>query len=1034
MLLLMSFFLLASSFTFAQTSVSGTVKDAEGSLPGVNVTIKGGSNGTTTDFDGNYKLSGLKATDVLVFSFIGYALQEVNVNGKEKVNVVLVSASNQLEDVVVVAYGKTTKKDLTGAVGVISSEKLTSMPVTSVDQALQGKVAGLQVTQDSGAPGSGMSVNIRGVGSFGSTSPLYIVDGYPVEDISYLNPNDIQSISILKDASASALYGVRASNGVVIVQTKSAKKGVMVVELSSWLSTGDLHKKIDMLNVNQFAKFANDLGTAQGVATLPEWANSGAGLTNVDWQDYAYQTAVRYGHNVSIRGGSDKIRVALTAGLTDEDGIVIGASSKKWNLGLKGEYDITDKFKAKADIKYNKQSTYTPLGGGYDNLAKVFTNVPYLSNTTGTNLPYDNGLYGAFRDVSQFATSTNILGLALDQDNDNAKYTTQANLGVEYDIIPGLNAKANYGFTTISDNRAQFLPSYFRSSANADNRANATYAITHNVYNDWMAEGLLEYTKSFGKSKFNLLGGVSAQRGTNEVLSTRGSDFLSNDIRDLSAAGKIDYTNGYTRTSTLASQFARFNYSYDNKYYITATARRDGVGDRFLEDPYSPFYSAGAGWNIDEEAFMKGSVFNVLKLRGSYGETGNYKGIGPFLYQTTYANGINGDDAGYTFGGQLSPGLAPTGLANSSLKWETQLQTDLGIDGELFDGKVYFTVDYFNKESKDFLLYQTKPAQTGFTSGPVNAGNIENKGFEFLLGYRKTNGDFTWDVSANLTTIENEITSLGGEEFVKFTSQFAPSFVDDWQDITRSYVGGNVGSFYGYKAAGIFQNQAEIDALNAGADGGVYQNSATVPGDRKFVDVNGDGKITAEDKTVIGSPIPKFYGGFSFNAKYKKFSLGVDFNGSYGNEILNYTRVEQETAGGYGISNGYTNISVDYYNNYWRGAGTSNEYARATLIDANKNNRASDHFIEDGSYLRLRNLKIGYSLPESIISQLGMSNLNIYVSGQNLLTFTKYTGWDPEIGQVSDQNGTTGGVQTRGIDFGSYPVSRSFTLGLNLQF
>ncbi|WP_367751971.1 SusC/RagA family TonB-linked outer membrane protein [Flavobacterium sp. WC2430] len=1030
---LMLFLLLTSSFMFAQTSISGVVRDASGPVPGVNVAVKGVNNGTTTDFDGNFKLNGVKPNDVLIFSYIGYVSQEVGVNGKSKINVTLQTDSKQLEEVVVVAYGKTTKKDLTGAVGIINSESLNSTPVTSVDQALQGKVAGLQITQDSGAPGSGMSVNIRGVGSFGSTAPLYIVDGYPTEDISYLNPNDIQSISILKDASASALYGVRASNGVVIVQTKSGKKGATVVEVNSWISTSDLHKKVDLLNVNQFATLANSLGTAQGVSTLPEWANGGTGLTNVDWQDYAFRAAVRQGHNVSIRGGGEKTKIALTAGLTDEEGIVIGSSSKKWNLGLKGDFDITDKLRAKANIKYNKQSTYTPLGGGYDNLAKVFTNVPYLSNATGTNLPYSNGLYGSFTDVSQFATSTNILAQGLSQDNDNAKYTTQANFGLEYDIIPGLTAKANYGFTTISDNYAQFLPSYFRSSANADNRANATYTVTHNLYNDWVAEGLLDYTKSFGKSKINLLGGVSAQRGTSEILSTRGSSFLSNDIRDLSAAGKIDYTNAYTRTSTLASQFARFNYSYDSKYYVTLTARRDGVGDRFLEKPYSPFYSAGAGWNIDEEAFMDDSIFNVLKLRGSYGETGNYKGIGSFLYKTIYANGVNGDDAGYTFGGQLSPGLAPTGLANSKLKWETQVQTDLGIDGELFDGKIFFTVDYFNKESRDFLLYQTIPAQTGFTTGPVNAGNIVNRGLEFLVGYRKNKGDFTWDISANLTTIHNEITSLGGEDFVKFSSTFAPSFVDNWQDITRSYVGGNVGAFYGYKTDGIFQTQAEIDALNSSA-GGVYQNSATVPGDRKFKDVNGDGKITADDKTVIGSPIPKFYGGLNFNAKYKNFTVGIDVNGSFGNKILNYTRVEQESFGGFGINNGYTNISVDYFNNYWRGDGTTNEYARATLIDSNQNNRASDHFIEDGSYVRLRNLKFGYSLPDSIIKNLGMTNLNVYVSGQNLITLTKYTGWDPEIGQVSDQNGTSGGVQTRGIDFGTFPVAKSFTLGLNLQF
>ena len=343
-------------------NVSGTISDVSGNLPGVNVLVKGTTNGTSSDLDGKFKLNNVKDNDILIFSYLGYISQEVSVNGKTKINCTLQTDSKQLEEVVVVAYGKTTKKDLTGAVGIINSESLNSTPVTSVDQALQGKVAGLQVTQDSGAPGSGMSVNIRGVGSFGSTAPLYIVDGYPIEDISYLNPNDIQSISILKDASASALYGVRASNGVVIVQTKSGKKGATVVEVNSWVSSSQLHKKVDMLNVNQFAKLATDLGTAQGVATLPEWANSGANLTNVDWQDFAFRTAIRQGHNVSIRGGGEKTKIALTAGLTDEEGIVVGSSSKKWNLGLKGDFDITDKLRAKANIKYNKQSTLCTSG------------------------------------------------------------------------------------------------------------------------------------------------------------------------------------------------------------------------------------------------------------------------------------------------------------------------------------------------------------------------------------------------------------------------------------------------------------------------------------------------------------------------------------------------------------------------------------------------------------------------------------------------------------------------------------------------
>jgi TonB-linked SusC/RagA family outer membrane protein len=441
---------------------------------------------------------------------------------------------------------------------------------------------------------------------------------------------------------------------------------------------------------------------------------------------------------------------------------------------------------------------------------------------------------------------------------------------------------------------------------------------------------------------------------------------------------------------------------------------------------------------------MKGSIFDELKLRASWGQTGNAFGVAPFQYLANYSNGSSStDDSGYIFGisQNKSQGITPDNLANSNLTWEKQIQTDIGIDGSLFNNSVFFTIDWFDKVSSDFLFNQVIPAQNGFTTKSVNAGQVSNKGLEIMLGYRETKGDFTWDTSVNVTSINNNIDKLAGDsKYTLLEENFLPTWgAATWKDITRSYVGGNVGTFYGYKSDGIFQTQAEIDALDAKAPGGYYQQTnKTSPGDRKFKDLNGDGVITDADRTVIGSPIPKIYGSFNFNAKYKSFDLGVEFYGSYGNEILNYSRVEQEQAGGFQLGNTYTNVSKDYYENRWTPTNPSNEYARALVNDVDtKNNRVSDHFVEDGSFVRLRNIKFGYNLPASLIQKIGINNFNIYVSAQNLLTFTKYTGLDPEVGQVASEIQTgksLNTVQATGIDIGAYPISKSLTLGFNIQF
>ncbi|GAA3605584.1 TonB-dependent receptor [Flavivirga amylovorans] len=1040
-----------------QKSISGTITDANGAaLPGANIIVKGTSNGAQTDFDGKYTISNVGDNDVLIVSYVGFISQEIAVNGRTTINISLEEDTQSLSEIVVVAYGTATKKDLTGAVSVVSTEDLNSFPATTVDQALQGKTSGVQITADSGAPGSSVSVNIRGVGSFGSTTPLYVVDGFPTQNISFLNPNNIESLTVLKDASATALYGVRASNGVVIIETKKGRSGKVQVEINSFLGFRSEPEFVDVLDVNTFAPFAlelsNDSNPEVSGTGVPYsgWSNP-SGLRNVNWQDAAFNSAVSKSTTVSVRGGGEKARLAFTAGIFDQEGTVVGSEYKRYDLGFNAQFDISDKLRLKANTKYIASQSFQPLSAGRGNLLQIYSNIPHLApigevNLNGdpnlTDVPVDgNGNFGAYPDEGSesLRDSRNVIAQGLERDQDNINNSVLANMNLEYDIVDGLSSKLNFGARTDNFSGWTFNPQYYRSINNLDVRNNATFNYNSNTSNQWLAEFILEYNKTFAdKHKISVLAGTSAQRTYNKFQSTTGSGFLNNEIRDISQASNITNASGASTRQTLASTFARLNYSFDSKYYITGTIRRDGVGDQFTKDNFwGVFPSVALGWNIDEEAFMDDSTFDILKFRASWGETGNFAGIQPFSFLAIYNNGpSNNTDASYSFGGVDAQGLIATGLPNPELTWETQIQTNIGFEGELLDNRLYFTLDWFKKESSDFLFNETIPVQSGFSTRAVNAGNVVNEGFEFLMGYKKNGGDFTYDISANITSINNEITELTGPGFVVFTSEFLQVFNEGafWYDVTRSEVGGEVGSFYGFVADGIFQTQAEVDALNANAPSGAYQDSKTTAGDRRFADLNGDGEITGEDRTTIGSPVPDFYGSLNLNFAYKNFDLGLEFYGVSGNEVLNIVRRGLESPTSYGTSNSFSNVGTDYYNNRWTPTNPSNIYARALLDDNDiQNNRASSHFVEDGSFLRLRNLNFGYSLPDSIIDKLGLSALRIYLSAQNVITWTKYNGSDPEVGQNTDVNGVTS-VQTRGIDAGAYPISSSVTLGLNLKF
>ena len=649
-----------------QESISGTITDNDGQpIPGASVIEKGTTNGVAADFDGNYSISVSDSNAILVFSSVGFASKEVAVGANSVLNVQLVEDTESLEEVIVVAYGTATKKDLTGAVALISSDELNVFPATTVDQALQGKTAGVQITSDSGAPGASVSVNIRGVGSFGSTVPLYVVDGFPTTDISFINPNTIQSISVLKDASATALYGVRASNGVVIIQTKQGTSGRVQVELNSFAGFRTQPKRIDVLNVNQFAGLALELNAtgdsdiAGNAIPYAGWSDPNS-LRNIDWQNEIFDSAVTKSTTLNVRGGGEKSRFSFTAGIYDEEGTLLGSKYKRYDTGFNAGFDITDKIRLNTNVKYITSQSFQPLGTGRGALLNLFGTVPHLApvgeaNLMGganpTNLPIDSeGNFGAFPDVSgeAFRDGRNWVARALENDQDNVTNTLLANIDAEWDIYGGLSTQLKVGARVDNFAGEFFQPEYYRSSGNLDVRPNAQYSTSQVTTNEWLAEYILKYKKTFNdKHTIDLLGGVSAQRRFRKSGGATGIGFLSNDVRSIAAADNLQDVFGFSERRTLASTFARFNYNFDSKYYLTATVRRDGVGDVFSrENLWGVFPSFAVGWNIDEENFMEDSAFNTLKLRGSWGETGNFAGIPSFGFLSFFTGQTGGGGGG----------------------------------------------------------------------------------------------------------------------------------------------------------------------------------------------------------------------------------------------------------------------------------------------------------------------------------------------------------------------------------------------------
>ena len=1039
-----------------QRTITGKVTDTDAKpLYNATVSVKGTNVATATNSEGAYSINLPSDSKTLVVSYIGYVTLEINVQADNVVNVTMLLSNSNLHEVVVIGYGTQKRKDVTGSISSVTASQIEKVPVATLDQALQGRASGVQIINNDAAPGGNVSVLIRGIGSIapGGNNPLYVVDGYPTGGgMNNINPNDIATIDVLKDASATAIYGIRAANGVVIITTKKGLRNKTQVSFDMFISSQSQPKQYDLLNAQEFATLSNEVEAADSTHTyhgLPIWKTPNV-LHTVDWQDAVYRPGLTQNYTVGIRGGNDKVQSAMSFGYYDQKGIVLGSFFKRFSLNANIDFQATKWLKSSTSVKYSHQNANNPLGSG-PGLFQLAINPPTLDS--GNRKTYEikdaNGNYGFYNPINPNVNKYGnpVYSVETNQYQNNNNYIL-ATSSLEATVYEGVKLKTNFGVNTSNfssfylqpaDSRAaQQFPGTITAPANFQQSMSRTF--------EWLWENTIAYDKTFGDHTINFVGGISAQKNTWTGMGGGGIP-PNNLTRDLSQVTNLTLYQNIPGTNTgngqniysLSSTFARLTYQFQDKYMITGTIRRDGSSKFDTGHKYGTFPSMAVGWRIKNESFLKDVDWLYdLKLRGSYGEVGNETPIGLFQYQALYAgnypsnvNGGGQDNLGYPFNKIYQVGIGPSQPANPKLKWETDKQTDIGLDVSFLRGALTITADYFSRDSKDFLLRLTAPAQTGFTSITRNVGSMNNKGIELAVNYRGTSGkDFQYGIGLTWSSIKNKLTSItSGTDFVGNLGGLVLNGFQGWDEFTRSYVGRPVGEFFGYKAIGIIQNKAEIDALNAKA-GGIYYQALTGPGDRLFQDMNGDNKINSDDRVHIGNPQPKFFGGLNLDANYKAWDINMYFYYSSGNKILNYVESNLESFAKRG-SEGADNVSQTYYQNHWTPTRSSNRYARALGNGGDNstlNNIPSSVWIEDGSFIKLKNLSIGYSLPASILNRYSISRLRIYVSSQNLFTITNYTGLDPEIG-------LKGGSATQsGVDNGTYPSSRYFTFGLNVTF
>lgn len=983
-------------------TVTGTVTDVSGEpIIGANIRIKGTTTGTITDIDGNFSIKA-EPQSVIEVSYIGYLTQETVINNQKSIRFLLKEDTKTLDEVVVIGYGVQKKADLTGSVANINTEKLNTQSNANIGQALQGKIAGVDIVSQGGTPGSGTRIMVRGIGTLNNASPLYIVDGMYMNSIDHINPNDIASIDVLKDASSAAIYGSRAANGVIIVTTKegSNTEGKPIIDLSVNLGISTASKFLDMLDAKGWAEVTTIARQAIGKPAL-DMATDLANKPDNDWQDIMFRPALMQNYNLSVKGGGKYSTYYTGLGYFNQDGIVKGTNYQRYNIQSKNDYK-RGIFSAGTNLIISfshDKPLHQELRGGM--IGTILQSVPTLEKYDDTR---EGGYGGTYGDVVNIPHPLAIIDdNIMDRYNENVKIF--ANLYAQIELFKGLKYKLNLTPDFSFERYKNYLNKYdFGLATNSITQLTERQRRRRNI----LVENLLTFDRTFGEHKISALAGYTYQDSRFRHIQAYGEG-LPQGLEEIDAATTNRSNEGNSWRSVLTSILGRVFYSYQNKYLFTATIRRDGSSKFGKNNRYGYFPSFSLGWNVAEEKFMENVHWlDQLKLRGGYGVLGNQE-IDNYQYSSTITTGINYPDGN----GGLLQGAFPKNFANPDIKWEETAMTNVGIDFMAFNNRLSLTADYYVKNTKDILLTVPIPISSGGANDPIrNAGKIRNNGFEFNLGWMdQPNPDISYGINLIGSFNKNKVIAMGSESgSIKGGSTN--------QNITTSETkaGYPIGGYWLISTAGYFNSQEEVDAY---AKDGKKIQPAAEPGDIKFVDANNDGVINDDDRVFQGSPFPDFTFALNGNMRYKNFDLSIGLQGVLGNKIYNATRqtLEDVTKG-----SNFLASCLDY----WTPENKNASHPRLTWDDPNRNTRAeSDRYLENGSYLRLRSVQLGYTFPQTWFKG-AIQHARVYINAENLFTITSYSGYSPDVNADN--------ANYRGFDNFIYPTNRTFMLGLNVTF
>lgn len=998
-----------------QRQLKGRITDQSGQpLSSVTIKVKENNASAVTENDGTFTINAPASSTTLQFTSIGYASQEVLIGNQSEFSIRMQTSATEMTDVVVVGYGTSRKKDLTGAVGTIKSAQLTQVGTADVVQAMQGRVSGVQVVSNSGEPGAGSKILIRGIGSVNGSNPIYVVDGYQTGNIGFLAPGDIESIDVLKDASATAIYGSRGANGVVLITTKKGKRGPVRFTLDSYAGVQQVRRTIPMLNASRFATLVLE-GYENDGTVLPETSDlynrlnfvKNGGYRGTDWQDEVLQDGVIQNHSLTVTGGNDQNRFRISGTYFNQTGIVKNTGLKKYFLNFSNDLTLNKWLTAGISAAYtqDEKNWYNSdlYGGVLTNALKADPLTPAWDKITNNwgrpDISYANN---AARIVNELKT------------NKGYNRMLVGNVWAQAQIIKGLTFRTQVATDINNYHNKSYAPKFFIATDEARDRSSLWERRGESI--NWAWTNYLTYTQTIGDHTFSAMLGREVQESKGNNFAATAYDVPEDaDLRYISSSQSTEYTvTSGQGESALLSTFGRLNYNFKDRYLLTATLRND-QSSKFFEDyrsDYNPSFALA--WILSQENFLENSLGTIsfLKLRAGWGRVGNEQSAGSYdIYTQVGGNNI------YVFDDKIVQGFAPTRLSNPELRWEVNQQANIGIDVNFFKNKLSLTADYFDRRTERMIVAVPIPGYVGAGAPRVNAGTMQNKGFEFTANYRDQIGAFTYSLNANVSMIKNKVTSLGGG---------APTdggYVDKLGNSTRTEVGMPFPYFYGLSTDGIFNSQDELDA-HRNKDNAAIQPNARV-GDVKFIDVNADGKIDDLDRIQLGSPYPPFAFGFNVDLGYKGFDLRFFIQGVQGNELVNamhYSTRNVSNSGGGWLS------MEDVRWNRWTPSMPNNNEPRMTSKDPNNNMRFSDRYVEDGSYVRLKNVQIGYSLPASLLKRVGVGSSRLYLAADNLATITKYTGYDPEVSDYYYN------PYSNGVDVGTYPQSKTYRAGITMNF